>query len=259
MNTGASAPTAGRVYGEVVDIDYQSTLEFFEGRATGARSSDALTTVLYQDAHPEVAEARHAFEVERVSPHLGLERLPTVLDVGCGNGRWARALSCRVGTYLGVDFSSSLLEQARKAVAPQADAARFRFQVLSATDLDTAALAVDPPFGLVVSAGILIYLNDQDVAKVIRAYASLTGPGSVVYLREPVAVSERLTLAHFPSEELHAEYSAVYRPASHYRDLIEREFRSGQFEFVVDEPLGAELSNRAETTQHYFVFRRRSR
>jgi SAM-dependent methyltransferase len=257
MNTQGLGPAAGRVHGDVIDIDYASTLAFFEGRADAARESDALTTVLYQDAHPEVAEARHAFEIERVSPFLGLERFPGVLDVGCGNGRWARALSGQVRSYLGVDFSPSLLEQARDSVASQADAERYRFQARSATDLLARPLDHDPPFDLVVNAGVLIYLNDVDVAQVIAAYAALTGPGSVVYVREPVAVEERLTLAAFASEELQADYSAVYRPASHYRALLEREFAPGGFELVVDEPFVSELGNRSETTQHYFVLHRR--
>jgi SAM-dependent methyltransferase len=245
-----------RVYGEQVAIDYAATLDFFEHRAARAARPDALTTVLYQDDHPEVAAARHAFETEHVVPHLGLERRPRVLDVGCGNGRWARTLSGRVSAYLGIDFSSGLVEQARAGIARARDAARFRFQVLSAPELDTAELTVVPPFDLVVVAGVLLYLNDDDVERVLTALARLVSPRAVVYVREPVAVRERLTLAQFPSDELGAEYSAVYRLAAHYRDRLEQALGARRFSFTLDAPISSELANRAETTQHYFVLER---
>ncbi len=246
-----------RVYGNAVDIDYDATLHFFESRAARAQQPDALTTVLYQDAHPEVAEARHRFETEHVIPHLALEARPRVLDVGCGNGRWARTLSGAVEDYLGIDFSPGLIAQARESMATSPDGDRFGFQVLSAAELAGEALDVPPPFELVVVAGVLLYLNDGDVDRVLSAIPSLLAPRAVVYVREPVTLTERLTLAGFPSSELEAEYTAVYRPAEHYRERLESHLAARGFRFTVDAPISSELRNRAETTQHYFVLERR--
>jgi SAM-dependent methyltransferase len=245
-----------RVLGERVDIDYRATLDFFEGRAARAACPDALTTVLYQDDHPEVAEARHAFETARVVPHLGLERCPRVLDVGCGNGRWARTLRGSVREYLGIDFSPGLVDQARASLADEADGARYTFQVLSAADVGDGPLAVPPPFDLVVVAGVLVYLNDDDVARVLEGLAQVAAPTATVYVREPVAVADRLTLACFESAELDAEYSAIYRNAAFYRSLLTGVLGRAGFSFLVDEPISSSLANRAETTQHYFVMRR---
>ncbi len=245
-----------RVLGERVDIDYRATLDFFEGRAARAASPDALTTVLYQDDCPEVAEARHTFETERVVPHLGLERCPRVLDVGCGNGRWARTLRGSVHRYLGIDFSPGLVDQARASLADEPDASRYTFQVLSAADMGCGSLASPPPFDLVVVAGVLVYLNDDDVARVLGVLPRLVAPDAAVYVREPVAVADRLTLACFESAELAAEYSAIYRNAAFYRSLLAGVLGEVGFSFVVDEPISSSLANRTETTQHYFVLRR---
>jgi SAM-dependent methyltransferase len=245
-----------RVYGEQVAIDYAATLDFFEHRAARADRPDALTTVLYQDDRPEIAAARHAFETEHIVSHLHLDRRPRVLDIGCGNGRWARTLSGQVTAYLGVDFSAGLIDQARATLARARDAGRFRFQVLSAADLGTAELAAAPPFDLVVMAGVLLYLNDEDVARVLTALPRLVAPQAVVYVREPVAVDERLTLSQFASRELGADYSAVYRPAAEYREGLERTLGASRFKFTLDAPISSELANRAETTQHYFVLER---
>ena len=244
-----------RIVGEAIDIDYRGTHEFFEARAARATDAGAITTVLYQDAHPEVAEARHEFELKRVMDHLGLERSPLVLDIGCGNGRWARSLSGRVSGYLGIDFSAGLVAQARTSVACMDDASRFDFQVLSAVEVGSAQLRLAPPFELVIVAGVLLYLNDDDARNVIDALRSLVTADAVVYVREPVALGERLTLTSFESEELGAAYSAVYRPASFYRDRLEQQLARSGFSFVVDEPIRPELTNRPDTTQHYFVLR----
>ena len=60
-----------------------------------------------------------------------LDRPKNLLDIGCGDGRIARALGG--GSYTGLDFSEALLEQARlrchfarKGIAPPVQARRPR-------------------------------------------------------------------------------------------------------------------------------------
>lgn len=69
------------------------------------------------------AEHGHAFSETRKRLQPGVQRLiatvtpdQAVLDLGCGNGALARALSRRNhrGPYVGVDFSPSLLEAAKR-------------------------------------------------------------------------------------------------------------------------------------------------
>jgi SAM-dependent methyltransferase len=247
-----------RIHGDRVDIDYDATRAFFDERASRAARPDDLTTVLYQDSHPEIAAARHQFELAQIAPHLGLELRPRVFDIGCGNGRWARSLSGHVCSYLGIDFSPGLIAHARAGMDGYPDCGRFTFSVLSAVDLDRnrEPLRSALPFGLVIVAGVLLYLNDADVDRLMTVLADLTDVDAVVYVREPVALGDRLTLASFASEELNAEYSAVYRPADFYRSLLARELSARGFRFVLDEAVPAPMQNRDETTQHYFVLRR---
>ena len=108
---------------------------------------------------------------------------------------------------------------------------------------------------LVILSGVLIYLNDDDVERCLDAVRSLVDDDAVVYLREPVAVESRLTLRNHWSDELDAEYHAIYRPASFYRDRAARLLGSG-FEVIHDEPIASHLQGRAETTQHFLVLRR---
>ena len=88
---------------------------------------------------------------------------------------------------------------------------------MSATDIRPAELALSPPYDLLLVSGLLIYLNDGDCQELLRQALQLCAPGGRIYLREPVAVEQRLTLDRFFSKELEHEYSAVYRTVAELR------------------------------------------
>lgn len=101
-------------------------------------------------------ESAHAFSDTRQRPWPGWETLLdrfdrplSVLDLGCGNGRFLDALTARdlCRDYLGVDTSRAMLEIARR----RHPKARF-------LEEDAAALSVSEPFDLAVAFGLLHHL-----------------------------------------------------------------------------------------------------
>jgi cyclopropane fatty-acyl-phospholipid synthase-like methyltransferase len=233
-------------------INYADTLEFFEARGRQARPDAPQTATMYQDR--ELAERRDACEKETVLPLLSLRGGEKVLDLGCGYGRWAQVLAGTVGSYLGIDFSAELLRLAEKA-APTGCV----FQRSAAQDVTPSSLVVKPPFDLFICAGILIYLNDADVARLSRAIASMAAPRATVYLREPMGVAGRLTLDRFPSAELKQDYSAIYRTPAECHELFGEPLRAAGFKLSVERPLyPPELCNRKETEQQIQIWSRAS-
>lgn len=237
-------------------LDYEATRSFFDGRAARAATQPALTAVLYQDANPDLARQRDEMERELVLAWLPPSRSFRMLDVGCGIGRWGLHLAARAHAYQGVDFSEGLAELARAALGDSYPPERCAVDVLSAVDLAPARLTLPPPFDLVVQAGLAVYLNDEDVERELRAIVPMLAADAVVYLREPVATGERLTLDRHWSDELKQEYSASYRPVAFYEALISRVFVEDGFRLTRSVALDPGLANRRETTQHFFLLER---
>lgn len=101
-----------------------------------------------------------------------------VLDVGCGNARFARTLHERLGDrfrYTGVDENAALLERARDALA---DMTSVDAQLIRADVLDRVAGDTLPhgPFDLVVAFGLLHHVPGfEDRRSLLRALAGRLG------------------------------------------------------------------------------------
>jgi len=136
-----------------------------------------------------------AFDVSRVDlPWPGWERLRahlpearfSVLDIGCGNGRFAAWLSESGATfdYVGTDASRGLLAAAQERVLPSlSEGARFaRQDFLDDFDAPGANLP-DGPFDLVALMGVLHHVPGRATrAALVRAAAERLAPGDLLAL-----------------------------------------------------------------------------
>jgi SAM-dependent methyltransferase len=109
-----------------------------------------------------------------------LERLPekaAILDLGCGNGEFARSLaqSGHQGNYVGLDFSLELLEIARTGLEERGNF-RFHLADLSMPDWDIDLLTTT--FDCVIAFAVLHHLPGADLRRQVLAKVhSLLLPG----------------------------------------------------------------------------------
>ena len=113
-------------------------------------------------------------------------------------------------------------------------------------------------FNRILLIGILIYINDRDLMTVMKQLIEVSEKHSIICIREPLGIDERLTLRGFYSEELKDNYNAIYRTRDELlqvfdKTLLQAGFKVTQNGFLFSED---ELNNRKETAQYYFIMER---
>lgn len=129
----------------------------------------------------------------RVSPGA------SVLDVGCGVGRWSCLLAARGARVTGVDISATMIAQARRRAGARGVAGRCRFLVQ-----DLAALDAGGKFDLVLSVTVLQHILEPAAlrAALQRMVAHLGAGGRLVLLEAaPNRLIENCDSATFRARE----------------------------------------------------------
>jgi cyclopropane fatty-acyl-phospholipid synthase-like methyltransferase len=244
---------AKRIVNQQVDLDKSALLEFFDGRGSKYDEQNPYVSVLYQDKNKALAASRDLSEKKRITPLLGLDGRQRLLDIGCGVGRWADSILSDVDFYLGVDFSAALIERANARFAARDQA---HFSVMDAKHVSRERLREHGLFDRIIISGVLLYMNDDEVRQVFEGIAGLCSADCRIYIREPLAYTDRLTLNEFWSEELNASYSAIYRTVAEMNHLLTESFRGSSFQVQQFRQLydDAAMNNRAETAQFFTIF-----
>ena len=105
-----------------------------------------------------------------VLDRLALRGDETVLDCGCGSGRVTEQLLSRLphGRVIALDASASMLDQARRRLAPAGE--RVRFIEADLLELAPATLGDDAPVDAVFSSATFHWITDHQ-----RLFANLAG------------------------------------------------------------------------------------
>lgn len=122
----------------------------------------SLNHKFYQTFALQFAQTRHRLQpgVRRILPDLLQAR--SVLDLGCGNGELARQLLSHQysGLYLGLDFSTILLEQAQAQLAEEA---RFHFHQADLSKPDWINLLPREIWERVVAFAVLHHIPGEEL------------------------------------------------------------------------------------------------
>lgn len=113
-------------------------------------------------------------------------------------------------------------------------------------------------FDLVIITGVLMYLNDEVTAPLLKELSALVKADGIFYIQESVSLTdERLTLKDFYSQDLQTYYSAIYRKISEYEDMFKKslaDFAVDTKGLLLDDGDGA----RSETNAEYWCLKRKN-
>lgn len=101
-----------RVYTDKINIDNNSTKEFWQKRANNI--NNLQTVLLGSDNTGSEQNIRNENEKRIVEKIVEKIQNPGILDIGCGIGRWAENLQNKFEYYVGVDFSEGFINYASK-------------------------------------------------------------------------------------------------------------------------------------------------
>lgn len=240
-----------RINDNKTEISEGKILEFFKGRAQKYKNDAPYVSMLYQDQNPKLAEERSEFEVNKIISYLNLQANFNVLDVGCGIGRWGDALQGKVNLYHGTDFSEELIHIARERFK---DIKNFSFYNIAAQNVSEMNQV---KYNLIIVAGVLHYINTEDLYDILVSLEKLLCNDGVIYIRLPIALNEDLTLLDEWSEELEDSYNAIYRSKDYYLKLLKDCYKDTDVEFIVHDNLYPQkLNNRIETGQYFFLMKK---
>lgn len=244
-----------RVKGEILEI--HGTRDFFDNR-TNKALPHRYNYVNYQDSNPVLALERDAFEKKKISKYFSVKPDTLILDIGCGVARWGDYFAdyLQSGKYVGVDFSESILDIAKKQYEGDDRYlfARESFQNLYNIFDDES---IPKKYDIILINGVLTYINDREIDGCLKYIYKIINNGGIIYIKESVGINDRLTLNHFFSKEMDSEYSAIYRSVTQYKNVFDEIFLGSEYQYVAQGDMWEEkLSNRKETSSYFWIIKK---
>lgn len=237
-----------RIYADKIEIDNNSTKEFWENRANNI--NNLQTVLLGSDKTGIEQNTRNEHEKLIVESVVKQIQNPRILDIGCGIGRWAENLINQFDSYTGVDFSEGFINFASEKFANYSN---IKFYNNSILNLDKEIL--DSKFNFIICTGVLMYVNDTNLSKFFKTLKQMTNTCNIqnIYIQESISIMDnRLTLNQFESKDLKTNYNAIYRTKQEYEEY----FKTNKFDIIkTDLLLDNKSGAREETNAQYWILK----
>ena len=192
-----------RLYGDKEDIEYDKVKNFFNNRYDKGLEDDLLIGI-YENK--DIAEKRNQEQGKLMLETIDFAN-KKVLEIGCGGGRYTEFIHDKCSEYLGIDYTEKHIESAKKNYNFE----NCKFQVMSAVDMNVDELLTPPPFDIILISQVLLFINDNDLTKMIDDINNITADSKQMFITETTAHDSRLTLKDFYSDSLDDDYNAIYR------------------------------------------------
>lgn len=153
--------------------------------------------------------------VDEIATRLGVRAGDSLFDVGCGAGAFLHPFHSAGHAIGGVDFSSVLIETARRAMPDG------RFTVGEA-----ASLAAEPRYDWVCANGVFLYFPDEAYARRVLTAMTAKARKGIAILDVPDLATREQAMAARRAAYTGEDYEADYRGLDHLflsRDWWRRE------------------------------------
>jgi len=228
-------------------INFQSIKKFWDRRAQQyeRERSYSITNLEEDDKLQELKvklEREHVFKLLKLTPDM------RVLDLGAGVGAWSILFASKCKEVVAVEYSGKMIDIA-KQTAEQASINNIEFVCKDVLDFSTTQ-----KFDVIFSSGLLMYLPDSQISKLLLNIKGYSQNGTILFLREPTGTEGRYEIVDKYSEALKTHYSALYRTRDEYIEM----FKRIGYSLIRDEDMfeeGSPLNKWKETRLRVYLFK----
>ncbi len=247
-----------RIVDKEVILDDRRVKSFFDNREN-KKLPHRYNYVNYQDDNPSLAVERDKIEKERIKPYFHVDEDSMVLDIGCGVGRWGDEFVPELkqtGKYVGIDYTKFFIDIANNHFNDEKNASFLvgSFQNVCEVLKNSSEYR---KYDRILINGVLMYINDRDIPQCLKSVEELLNTDGMLYIKESVGTNHRLTLNEFPSKELEADYSVIYRSLKEYSRLFTEYFLGMGYTMIA---AGATWDDyfdyEKETTNWYWILKK---
>ena len=141
------------------------------------------------------------------------------LEVGAGTCQWTKTLSDISYSVLATDTSKGMLKIGKKYILKNATKNNIKFFL---GDITNETNPINTPYDLIFISGLILYLNQKELIRLLEFMNFHTNKGAFLILREPIGVHKEYILDNVYSKELKSNYSAIYRTEKNIINIFEK-------------------------------------
>ncbi len=169
-------------------LDDSKTQQFWEETANeiGTRF-DKFGAVMVND-DPVWVKYRHKVETEHLFRRVEVGPSMSVLDLGCGVGRYSTEFAKKCKSVLAIDYSPTFIEYAEKAARDEG-ISNITFLCQSITEF---SYLENLDFDIIHLGGVLMYMNDKSIEELINQLKHHLRKDGVLIKRGTVALKQRI-------------------------------------------------------------------
>lgn len=154
---------------------------------------------------------RHYWELKKFISYLPKKDNLTLIELGCGAGRWGVSLARTLKKYIGIDISHSQIEIAKNIVNQR----KLTNVIFMAGDLSQLAL-LNEEINIVYASGVFQYVEDTEVENILKQTKQLLANDGIFIDRSTfIAEKERLVRDD-------TNYFCIYRRKKELIEIFEK-------------------------------------
>lgn len=160
------------------------------------------------------AAYRHYFELKHLKKLVSFSKQWEILELGCGNGRWALSLAPLVRHYTGVDVSPKALQIARKNLLSK------KINNIALYESSVLEFKSDRQYDFIYFSGMSQYLQDDELRTVLKSLTRNFKQNTIIVDRSSVHCLRRDIIER-------TDYYSVLRTPQEIKNI----YAEGNFQF----------------------------